>query len=59
MFDESVQEAVDVGSVSQRDEEQKVLTVVRKGFRYRGRLFRPEGVVVGRSIDCKEGDGDG
>lgn len=58
-FDETIQEAVDVRPVSRREDDQRVVAVVRRGFRYRGRLLRPESVVVGRFKAVEEGSDDG
>ena len=58
-FDEMVQEAVDVAAVPRREDDQKVLTVVSRGFRHRGRLLRPECVVVGRFNGVEEGQDNG
>jgi molecular chaperone GrpE (heat shock protein) len=48
VFDESVQEAIDTAPMPLGEDDQKVVTVVRRGFRYRGRVLRPECVIVGR-----------
>lgn len=60
-FDEMVQEAVDVVPVAHREDDQKIVAVLRRGFRHRGRLLRPESVVVGRfkAINEEQGDGQG
>lgn len=58
-FDDTVQEAVEVAAVPRREDDQKVLAVVHRGFRHRGRLLRPERVVVGRFNGVEEGQGNG
>jgi molecular chaperone GrpE (heat shock protein) len=58
VFDESLQEAVDTAPVARQEDDQKVVTVVRRGFRYRGRVLRPECVIVGRcDADREAGNG--
>ncbi len=47
LFDPSLHEAVDTGE----GEDNKILKVVRKGFRFNGKVLRPAGVVVGRKSD--------
>lgn len=59
VFDEAFQEAIDTRLVSHPEEDLKVVEVVRRGFSYRGRLLRPEEVVVGRFSENKEGNEDG
>lgn len=46
-FDPSLHEAVDTGE----GEDNTILKIVRRGFRFNGRVLRPAGVVVGRSQD--------
>jgi molecular chaperone GrpE (heat shock protein) len=58
-FDDTVQEAVEVAAVPRREDDQKVLAVVHRGFRHRGRLLRPERVVVGRFNGVEEGQDNG
>jgi molecular chaperone GrpE (heat shock protein) len=58
VFDETVQEAVDAAPVPRREDDQKVVAVVGRGFRYRGRVFRPERVIVGR-FDARREAEDG
>jgi molecular chaperone GrpE (heat shock protein) len=57
-FDDNVQEAVDSAPVARHEDDQKVVAVVRRGFRYRDRVLRPEGVVVG-IFDAKRESEDG
>jgi molecular chaperone GrpE (heat shock protein) len=47
-FDEQSQEAIDVCAVERPEEDGIVVEIVRRGFRYRERLLRPEWVVVGK-----------
>lgn len=47
VFDPSLHEAVDTGE----GEDNKILKVVRKGFKLNGRVVRPAGVVVGRKSE--------
>lgn len=46
-FDPEVQEALGCRDVGAPESAQCVLEVVRRGFLYRGKTFRPEGVIVG------------
>lgn len=46
MFDPEQQQAVGTEKVHSADESGKVVRVVRRGFRYRERLLRPEEVIV-------------
>lgn len=48
-FDPSLHEAVDTGE----GESNKILKVVRKGFKLNGRVIRPAQVVVGRSASVE------
>ena len=47
-FDEGTQEAIDVRPVARPEEDGTVVEIVRRGFRYKERLLRPEWVIVGR-----------
>ncbi|NJO42240.1 MAG: nucleotide exchange factor GrpE [Cyanobacteria bacterium RU_5_0] len=47
-FDEATQEAIDVRSVYSPEDDQKVLEVQRKGFKYRDSVLRSARVIVGR-----------
>jgi molecular chaperone GrpE (heat shock protein) len=47
-FDPAIQEAVDAVPVATTEDDQRVLRVRRRGYAYRGRVLRPEKVVVGR-----------
>ncbi|MGH8524827.1 MAG: nucleotide exchange factor GrpE, partial [Gammaproteobacteria bacterium] len=55
MFNEACQEAIDTRLVSHPEEDQQVVGIVRRGFSYRGRLLRPEEVVVGKFVESEEG----
>lgn len=48
-FDPSLHEAVD----TEEGEDNKILKVVRKGFRLNGKVIRPAQVVVGRSASAE------
>lgn len=58
-FDETFQEALDTRSVSHPAEDQTVVGILRSGFNYKGRLLRPEQVIVGRFSEKKEGNENG
>ncbi len=47
-FNEAIQEAVDTQLVSSPNDREAVIQVVRKGFKYREKVLRPERVIVGR-----------
>ncbi|MCD5401783.1 nucleotide exchange factor GrpE [candidate division NPL-UPA2 bacterium] len=47
-FDEDFQEAIDAKLVTSSEEDQRIVEVIKKGFTYQGRIFRPEQVIVGR-----------
>ncbi|MBD2521727.1 nucleotide exchange factor GrpE [Nostoc sp. FACHB-133] len=47
-FDEVIQEAVDARLVDSQSEDQQVLEVLKRGFKYRESILRSEQVVVGR-----------
>ncbi len=53
-FDEAIQEAVDARSVISSVEDQQVLEVIKRGFKYHEKLLRPEQVIVGRYEGEKE-----
>jgi molecular chaperone GrpE (heat shock protein) len=52
-FDESFQQAVDCKIVAVPEEDQAVLKILRRGFLYEGKVFRPEEVVVGKYVARK------
>lgn len=53
-FDPSLHEAVDTGE----GESNKILKVVRKGYKLNGKVIRPAGVVVGRSVSADKASVD-
>ena len=56
VFDENVQEAID--TAARGEDDQKIVALVRRGFRYRGRVLRPECVIIGRfNADREEENG--
>jgi molecular chaperone GrpE len=53
-FDPTVQEAIDAVPVTTAGDDQRVMRVQRRGFAYRGKVLRPEKVVVGHYISHEE-----
>lgn len=54
LFDPSLHEALDTNP----GEDNKILSVSRKGYRLNGKVLRPAGVVVGRRESSEEEKGD-
>ena len=58
-FDETFQEALSTRSVMHPEEDQGVIEVLVSGFKYKGRLLRPEKVIIGKFSDLSGGDNNG
>jgi molecular chaperone GrpE len=57
LFDPSLQQAIGTEPTTVESENNRVARVIRRGFRYRNRLLRPEEVIVKKqeTLDAKKG----